>query len=123
MPFELGIDYGCRLTSTGYLKRKRFLILGAKPHDYKKALSDLAGVDTSSHENNPEEAVLAVRNWFVDVSSKTAPSASAIWQSFMQFHNEFYAQRRKDGYSSRDLKMMPVNEYIRFIRDWLRTDF
>lgn len=121
MPFGLGIDYGCRLTSTGYLRRKRFLILGAKPHDYKKALSDLAGVDATSYGNDPEKAVLALRNWFVAVHPKTVPSGSTILEKLIEFHKDFYAQRKKDGFSSRDLKMMPVREYIAFIRDWLKT--
>ena len=120
MPFELGIDYGCRLISAGHLKRKRFLVLGAKPYDYKKALSDLAGVDAKSHANNPEKAVLALRNWFVDVNLKRAPSATAVWERFVEFHKDFYAQRREDGFSRRDLKMMPVREYTGFIRDWLK---
>src|ERR1041385_1349662 len=49
MPFELGIDYGCRRISIGLRKRKRFLVLAATPHDYKEALSDLAGIDGKSH--------------------------------------------------------------------------
>jgi hypothetical protein len=121
MPFELGIDYGCRLTSTRHLKRKRFLVLGAKPYDYKKALSDLAGVEASSHRNNPEKAVLAVRNWLVDVHLKTAPSASVVWKRFVAFQDSFDTQRKRDGFSARDLRMMPVREYIGFIRNWLKT--
>ena len=121
MPFELGIDYGCRLTSIGYLKQKRFLVLGGRPHEYMKALSDLAGVDAKSHANDPENAVLVVRNWFVDVHLKTAPSASVVWKKFVEFYDDFNTQRKKDGFSNRDLKMMPVREFIGFIRDWLKT--
>ena len=121
MPFELGIDYGCRLTSTGYLKRKRFLVLGAKPYDYKKALSDLAGVDGKSYGNNPEKAVLAVRNWVVDVHLKRAPSARVVWKKFAEFQDSFATQRKKDGFSAQDLRMMPVREYIAYIHDWLKA--
>ena len=121
MPFELGIDYGCRRISTGHLKRKRFLILGAKAHDYKKALSDLAGVDAKSHANKPKKAVLALRNWFVDtVHVKKADSATAIWYKFMDFNLDFYAQRKNDGFSSEDLEMMPVREYIAFVKEWIK---
>src|ERR1041384_2046822 len=75
MPFELGIDYGCRRVSAGYLNKKKFLVLGTKPNEYKRALSDLGGVDAKSHGNNPKNAVLVVRNWFVDtVHLKQAPS-------------------------------------------------
>ena len=121
MPFEFGIDYGCRCTAKGQLKRKKFLVLGEKPHDYKKALSDLAGIDASSHMNNPEKVVLALRNWFVESipCNKTADSATAIWSRFIDFKEEFNARRKSEGFSKADLKTMPVSEYISFIRNWI----
>jgi hypothetical protein len=121
MPFELGIDYGCRRTSVGYLRRKRFLVLGAKPHDYKEALSDPAGVDAKSHGNNPEKAVLALRNWFVDtVHLKSAQSGTTISYKFDDFNADFCMQRKRAGFSKQDLKMMPIREYIAFIQEWLK---
>jgi hypothetical protein len=123
MPFELGIDYGCRRIPSGHLRRKRFLVLGAKPHDHKKALSDLAGIDGKSHGNKPEKAVLALRNWFIDtVHLKKADSATAIWYKFMDFNADFYEQRKKEGFLKGDLKMMPVREYIAFIRTWIKDN-
>ena len=122
IPFELGIDYGCRRTSTGYLKKKRFLVLGAKSHDYKRALSDLAGIDAESHANRPDIAVVVLRNWFVDtVRLKNISSGSAIWEKFLDFRAGFYDEMEKAGFSKRDIKMMPVREYISAIRHWLMT--
>jgi|ERR1041384_3306665 hypothetical protein len=122
--FELGIDYGCRCTAKGPLKRKKFLVLGEKLHDHKKALSDLAGIDASSHMNNPEKVVLALRNWFIESvpSNKTADSATAIWHKFVDFNKDFYARRKSEGFSKEDLKMMPVREYISFIRTWISNN-
>ena len=122
MPFELGIDYGCRRISSGYLGKKRFLVLGANPHDYKEALSDLGGVDAKSHHNDPQQAVLALRNWFVEVVHlNNAPCASRIWEKFLDFSEYFYTERKKDGFSRQDLNTMPVREYIASIRHWLKT--
>ena len=121
MPFEFGIDYGCRCTAKGHLKRKKFLVLGEKPHDYKKALSDLAGIDASSHMNNPKKVVLALRNWFIESvpSNKATDSPTVIWSKFEDFINDFYARRKSEGFSKGDLKSMPVSEYISFIRTWI----
>jgi hypothetical protein len=95
-------------------------VLGVTSHDYKKALSDLGGVDAKSHANSPSKAVLAVRNWFVDtVHLVSAHSPTVIWYRFMDFNADFYEQRKAEGFSKGDLKMMPVSEYIAFIRDWL----
>jgi|SRR5215217_739693 len=122
IPFELGIDYGCRRAAAGYLRKKRFLVLGAKPHDYKRALSDLGGIDAKSHANDPEKAVIALRNWFVEtVHLNKAPSGSALWEEFTDFYSDFYDQRRKEGFSRQDFNMMPVREYIASIRHWLKT--
>jgi hypothetical protein len=123
MPFELGIDYACRRIGGEHLRRKRFLVLGEKPHDYKRALSDLGGVDAKSHGNQPNKAVLAVRNWFVDtVHLSAADSPTVIWYKFMDFNADFYGRRKAEGFSKGDLKMMPVSEYIAFIRDWLKDE-
>ena len=123
MPFELGIDYSCRRIPSGHLRRKRFLVLGAKPHDYKKALSDLAGIDAKSHGNKPDKVVLALRNWFIDtVHLKKADSATVIWYKFTDFNADFYERRKSEGYSKGDLKMMPIREYIAFIRTWINNN-
>ena len=109
MPFELGMDYACRRIASGHLRRKRFLVLGASPHDYKKALSDLAGVDGKPHRNKPERAVLALRNWFIDtVHLKKAESPTVIWYRFTDFTADFYEQRKNEGFTKDDLKMMPI---------------
>lgn len=122
MPFELGIDYGCRRISSGYLRKKRFLVLGANPHDYKQALSDLGGVDAKSHQNDPQQAMLVLRNWFVEVVHlNNAPCASWIWEKFLDFSEYFYTERKEEGFSKRDLNNMPVREYIASIRHWLKT--
>ena len=43
-----------------------------------------------------------------------------IWYRFMDFNTDFYERRKAEGFSKGDLKMMPVSEYIAFIRDWLK---
>jgi hypothetical protein len=122
IPFELGIDYGCRSVAGGYLRKKRFLVLGAKLHDYKRALSDLGGIDAKSHANDQEKAVIALRNWFVDtVHLKKVLSGSALFEKFVDFRANFFDQKKKDGFSRQDLNMMPVREYIAAIRHWLKT--
>lgn len=94
----------------------------AKPHDYKRALSDLGGIDAKSHANNPDLAVVVLRNWFVDtVNLKNVPSGSAIWEKFVDFRSGFYDEMEKAGFSKRDIMMIPVREYISAIRDWLKT--
>ena len=121
MPFELAMDYACRRIASGHLRRKRFLVLGTSPHDYKQALSDLAGVDGKPHRNKPEKVVLALRNWFIDtVHLEKAESPTVIWYRFTEFTADFYEQRKNEGFTKDDLKMMPIREYINSIRAWIK---
>lgn len=123
MPFELGIEYGCRRFSSGRLRGKRCLILEKERYDYMKALSDLSGVDIKSHKNDPPTMVREVRNWFVEtVGLQKVSSSTVIWYGFNDFMSDFYAKREADGFSDDDLQMMPVPEFIHFIKEWLEPE-
>jgi hypothetical protein len=119
MPFELGIDIGCRLFAPGAAQAKRCLILEQERFRYQRALSDLSGSDIKAHNNSPEELIRAVRNWFVEVDVLHAPSGTRIWKHFNEFMADFYAQRQAEGYGDRDLDIMPIPEYVTFIQEWL----
>lgn len=120
LPFELGIDRGAQLFGTGKLRTKRYLLLDSKPFDYRRALSDLSGVDIKHHDNTPFKIVLVVRNWFVDtVGVSDAPSPTVIWYRFTDFASYFYDSQRTRGFSDEDLNSLPVAEYIRAIQVWV----
>lgn len=119
MPFELGVDFGCRLFKNGNAKTKRCLILEKERYRYKKALSDLSNSDIKNHSNNPEKLTRQVRNWFVEVSSPRAPSGTRIWGDFNEFMADFYEKRKVEGYKSKDLQMMPIPELVDFMKSWL----
>ena len=118
MPFELGIEYGCRYFSSDRLREKRCLILGKGRYEYIKALSDLSGVDIKSHNNEPPGIVRAVRDWFVEtVGLRGIDSSTRIWYQFTDFAEEFYSRRQSEGFTDDDLNMMPIPEYVHFIKD------
>lgn len=123
MPFELGIEYGCRHFATDQLRDKKCLILETAKYDYMKGLSDLSGVDIKSHNNDPAEIVFAVRNWFYEtVGLRNVDSSTKIWYNFNQFAWDFYKLRESEGFSKKDLDMMPPIEYMDFIEDWVKQE-
>ena len=63
MPFELGVDYGCRLFGKPQQREKLTLILEGRPHASKAAISDLSGVDIQCHHGDPYQVFRVVRNW------------------------------------------------------------
>ena len=118
MPFELGVDIGCRIFTEGKTQDKICLILEERSYGYQKALSDLSGVDTRAHSNNPEKMIREVRNWFVTNDAVTTASPTRIWERFNEFMADFY--QLKD-FSEEDLQWMPIPEYIHFIKEWLNS--
>ena len=120
MPFELGLDIGCRVFSCDVRSQKRCLILETQQYEYQKALSDLANSDIKRHQDEPEEVIRQVRNWFVEVGIEGLPSGTVIWDEFNEFMADFYQERKAEGFMHKDLQMMPVPEYVRFIEDWLK---
>ena len=71
MPFELGLDYGCRQYFGRDRQHKKILILEEQKYRYQVAISDLAGCDIEAHEGNYEKAGRKVRN---GLSVTIAPS-------------------------------------------------
>jgi hypothetical protein len=108
MPFELGIDIGCRLFAVDGKTSKKCLILEAQKFRYQKALSDMASSDIKNHNNEPEQAVREIRNWFVEIRAPKAPSGTRIWEDFNEFMADFYLKREQGGYKEKDLTTMPV---------------
>ena len=102
---------------------KRCLILGQKLHDFKKAVSDISGVDIKAHSNEPDEIVRAVRDWFVEtVGLRGIKTATIVWYRFNDFTTAFYEKMLAAGSPERDIERMPVSEYIDYIRDWVREN-
>ena len=119
LPFELGVDRGAQLFGPTRLRAKCCLMLERNQYDFHRALSDLSGVDIKSHRNRPVQIVRAVREWFVEtVGLRRVPTATQLWYRFTEFATSFYDARAADGYSDDDLNMMPVPEYLDFIRSW-----
>ena len=54
MPFELGLDLGCRDFGSGHLSTKRCLILERDRYRYQRVLSDIAGNDIQAHGADPQ---------------------------------------------------------------------
>jgi hypothetical protein len=124
MPFELGIDYGSRLHGPDFMRNKKHLILEKEQHDFKRALSDLSGVDIKNHGNKPEEIVRAVRDWFYEtVGLRNAPYPKMIWFRFSDFTTSLFEARLAEGIPESDVRediaRMPAPEYLRCVADWV----
>jgi hypothetical protein len=119
MPFELGVDFGCRQFGQGQHATKRCLVLEAQQYRYQAALSDLAGSDISAHNNDPRLVATIVRNWLAPVCRPNAAGAAQIWQHFVSFTGENEALLKARGYSRKDIRELSIPELIQCMTQWV----
>lgn len=119
MPFELGIDYGCKRYKEGIWADKKILILEKERYRFQKALSDLSGSDIKNHDDEPSNVVKVVRDWFVASELLTrVASGKKIWSKYNDFQAYLFDELvTKDGHDSVD--DVQVSEIIPQMTGWL----
>lgn len=119
MPFELGIDYGCKKLKGGKWSKKKILILEKERYRFQKSISDLSGSDIKSHDDEVDKVILAVRNWLVTEELKRGDSGAKIWDRFNDFQAYLYDEVvEKDGHESID--DVQIVEIIHHMETWFR---
>lgn len=122
MPFEIGLDFGCRAyhQNTKY-RNKKSLILEAENHSIKKALSDLSGVDPKCYNSDQFELVYQVRTWFSELGEIDLPAGSKIWDDYNVFLADLYELKLQRGFNKRDIDQLPILEFIQCIENWIHS--
>ncbi len=120
MPFELGLDIGCKAFGERKHTDKSCLIFEKERYRYQAALSDLSGSDIRVHEDNPAIIVRETRNWLAQVVRiHQPPSGSAIWNAYNDFCAWQYDKLTPQGYSKEDISSLPFGEILDHMREWI----
>ncbi|MCH8303670.1 MAG: hypothetical protein IIB94_00920 [Candidatus Marinimicrobia bacterium] len=122
MPFELGLDIGCKVFQPENYSDKQILILEKEKYRYQAALSDLASSDIMHHDNEPENVVRNIRNWFVTNIGVNAGSPTKIWYAYNDFLTKYHIERKSEGFSDKDIYDMPLNEFTGHIKKWVNVN-
>lgn len=120
MPFELGLDIGCKEYGGKKLKSKKALILEEKRFHYQRILSDISGQDIENHDNDPQTLITKVRNWFSNNNMEILPGQSEVWIAYNQFNSDLELNLTTT-YSKKDIEDMPIGDYLKFANDWIRS--
>ena len=121
MPFELGIDFGCKNFKGGKWATKQILILEKERYRYQAALSDLSGSDIYNHDDDLQKIIIVVRNWFVTTDLGRADSGNTIWLKYNDFQAFLYDELvEKDGHESVDI--VQASEIIVIMEQWLNNE-
>jgi hypothetical protein len=120
MPFELGLDLGCRDFGSGSLKEKICLIMEREKFRYRKVISDLSGNDIKSHNNEPEQLIREVRKWIQANIISDVKSGTKIWRRFNEFAADFEETCDALEIDAQERESMSTVEYIYFVKEWLK---
>jgi hypothetical protein len=120
MPLELGLDVGCKIFKGGKWQQKRSLIMETERYRFQEALSDLSGSDIKAHKDEPEEVVRVVRDWLVQEAHAKPTSASKLYGFFNDFMAENYERLVAEGFTSRDIELLPTSELQQHMASWIK---
>ena len=119
MPFELGLDFGCRKFGRKPASTKSILVLEENQHSYDIGLSDLSGSDVRAHDGNYATAIRKVRNWFVTQEIADVGAASKIVGAYEDFLEWYYEKQEALGYSKEDILDYSTIELLRSMKEWI----
>ncbi len=123
MPFELGLDFGCRRYGGHPFSEKVILILEEQSYRYRAAISDLAGSDIEAHEGESDVAFRKVRNWLISHNSELPrDSASSVFAEYEDFFEWHYKCQLSKGFSEQDIQDYPISELLDQMFVWVHSD-
>lgn len=121
MPFELGIDFGCRQYADGK-QGKRFLILEERKYRYQAALSDISGCDIQAYgidaQLAPQKAVQCVRGWLVSEAKVEPVGARKILDAYADFQEWYWNTKLDQGASEDEIREYPTSELLSEMFRW-----
>jgi hypothetical protein len=120
MPFEFGLDMGCRIFGGTQQKKKKCLVFEKGRYSLKAALSDISNSDVYAHKDNPEKAVRHIRTWFVLEAHISAPSGTAIWYAYNDFIADIDKQLRNKKFRNIDFLTLPLPELLTYMSMWIK---
>ena len=121
MPFELGLDFGCRHFGTGPLADKVILVLEEQRYRYQAAISDLAGSDIEAHHGNFQIAVRKVRNWLAEMPGFEGIGGARVLADYEDFQRWHIQRQRDRGFSDEDIRDYSTGELLRAMFDWYQS--
>lgn len=118
MPFELGIDMGCRQFGSAEQETKKILVLEEQRYRYQITISDLAGSDIQAHNADFEIAIRKVRNWLTPDENPDRDAANKVQGAYEDFQGWHYQEQITAGFSDEDIQDYPTAELLDAMRRW-----
>jgi hypothetical protein len=89
MPFEAGLFFAAKHFGGKGHKAKSGLVFERTKYMYQKYISDLSGIDTKAHDNDPIKVIENVRNWLKTTSRRnTIPAPAILKKEYQEFERK-----------------------------------
>jgi len=122
VPFELGLDLGCRRYGKLRQKQKVTLILDVARHRSRTFMSDIAGLDIEEHNDSVASVITVVGNWLrhsSDTVSAVAPSGAAIYDRYQAFQLALPKMCERVQW---DVDNLPFRDFSWAAYDWIENN-
>jgi len=122
MPFELGVDFGCRRYGTPDHDDKVLLILDIERDRYRTFISDIAGLDVANHNGEVETAISIIRDWlrpYLNPSLFKTPSGATIYSRYQEFQLDLPAYCHRLRW---DLDNLSFADFTWAVYDWIKNN-
>lgn len=109
MPFELGLDLGCKRFGRPFQKEKVCLIMDVEPYRYQQFISDIAGQDIHAHKRDETKIIKIVRDWLrleIDPGVFIVPGGAQIYRRYRAFQKALPSLCRKYGYDPKSVEFV-----------------
>ena len=117
MPLELGFFLGAKRYGSTRDRQKRCLVLDRDRYRYRNFCSDISGQDIRAHNDEPRDAIRAVRDWLS--SHRTAirmPGGKAVFERYERFRAQLAVQADDVHLDSGELTF---GDYTNLVVGWL----
>lgn len=122
VPFELGLDLGCKRYGKARQPRKTALIMDVDRYRYRTFISDIAGFDIEEHNGSVAHVITVVRNWLRHTSDQIsfeAPSGAAIYARYQAFQIDLPGTCHDLNW---DIDNLPFADFSWAAYDWIKNN-
>ncbi|HEY3052205.1 MAG TPA: hypothetical protein VGK04_02325 [Thermoanaerobaculia bacterium] len=120
MPLELGFFLAAKRYGSGKHRQKRCLVLDRERYRYRNFCSDISGQDIRAHNDEPADAIRAVRDWLsTHRAGIQMPGGKALFERYQAFRAQLRVQAKTVQLDARELTF---GDYTKLVVGWLKKN-
>ena len=120
MPFEFGVFMGAKRFGSKSQKTKSCVVFDCDSNRFDEFISDISGQDIKAHNNNPDEVIRKLRNWFNTLGiNNPLPGATAIISKYHDYLIAFPDILIKLNLTKNDVQ---YSDKTQIIEEWIKQN-